>query len=158
MRKKDIPKLVRVSQDTIVNVDEIVEINNYTNSCEFTDWLSLYNANMDSKFEKYYRDNNIDKSKLKPDELIKIEEKMGPKFDAEIRKIIGNKPELYNYSYYISLSNKTAIQISKRGFYHLCNMLGVDPDKRVTNSPSNSAVGDMSIEDIEMEETYNRLK
>ena len=113
---------------------------------------------MDSKFEKYYRDNNIDKSKLKPDELIKIEEKMGPKFDAEIRKIIGNKPELYNYSYYISLSNKTAIQISKRGFYHLCNMLGVDPDKRVTNSPSNSAVGDMSIEDIEMEETYNRLK
>ena len=149
---------IRVSQDTIININEVKEINRYYSTTEFDEWLIAYNTTMDMKINQYFLESGIDKFKLEEDKRNELIYSLKDKYDYEIRKKIGPKPELYVYSYYLTLLNNATIQISKRAFFDICKKYDIDPERNVSNPPENSMIyGDMSIDDRAIEETYNNI-
>lgn len=158
MRYNDYPQFVRISQDTIVNIDDILEINKYVCSCDFDEWLHTYNSGMSSKIDKYFVDKKLDRSKMKKEELDNLINKLQDEYDPEIRKIIGPKPSLHSYRYYISLSNNSSLQISKRAFFELCDMFKLNPDKIIKDPEGINMFGDPGVDelsDMELQELYN---
>lgn len=160
-KQNEIPMFIRISQDTIVNVNEIKEINIYNSTVEFEEWLYQYNTAMDYKISQYFNNHNIDKTKIEPKELANITKKLKNEFDDELRKNIGDKPELIKHSYYISLFNNTSIQISDNAFNDICKIFNIVPNQKISKPTGSYLLSDASTDEyndtLHITEIYNNL-
>lgn len=142
-------RFLRISQDTIVNADDIVSICRYWEETHFSDWLKSYNNEKNNYIDRYKKSN--------PDYTEEDIKKIEPMVHDRIIKVVGPKPDLHAYTYYLELSNNSVIEISEHSANVLCKALNIDINEPVVESYMNDDGGDVYVYSQEMEEAYNKI-
>ena len=131
VRPDNIPKFVRVSNDTIINTSHIVSINReWINSYEYNTYMEQYSDLMKKATDEYIKQHP---EVLMTDEgESEIADLMYQKFDVHIKRQLeqeyGVIPEPWDVNYKIKMIDGTEIDIQTEIYYQIMSVIGINMD------------------------------
>lgn len=131
IRPDNIPKFIRISNDTIINTSHIVSINReWINSYAYSTYMEQYSDLMKKATDEYIKQH--------PEVLMtdagesEIADLMYQKFDVYVKKQLeqdyGTMPEPWDVKYKIKMIDGTEIFVQTEIYYQIISVIGIDMD------------------------------
>ena len=129
IRPDNIPKFVRISNDTIINTSHIVSISReWTNSYAYNTYMEQYSDLMKKTTDEYIKQH--------PDVLLtdksesEIADLMYQKFDVYIKRQLeqeyGKTPEPWDVNYKIKMIDGTEFFVQTEIYYQIMSVIGIN--------------------------------
>ena len=134
IRPDNIPKFIRINNNTIINTSHIVSIDReWTNSYAYNTYMEQYSDLMKKATDEYIKQHP---EVLMTDEgESEIADLMYQKFDVYIKRQLekeyGVTPEPWDVNYKIKLIDGTELSVQTEIYYQIMSVIGIDMDDDV---------------------------
>lgn len=131
VRPDNIPKFIRINNDTIINTSHIVSITReWTNSYAYTTYMEQYSDLMKKATDEYIKQHP---EVLMTDEgETEIADLMYQKFDVYIKRQLerdyGAIPEPWDVNYKIKMIDGTEFFVQTEIYYQIMSVIGINMD------------------------------
>ena len=137
IRPDNIPKFVRISNDTIINTSHIVSISReWTNSYAYNTYMEQYSDLMKKTTDEYIKQH--------PDVLLtdksesEIADLMYQKFDVYIKRQLeqeyGKTPEPWDVNYKIKMIDGTEFFVHTEIYYQIMSVIGINMNDDISST------------------------